>query len=627
MTASPKQSPPSKRRLNLFDLTRGYRLRYAAGIGALALGIGFSFLVPLVLKAALDRLPTQPVSELAPGAGVDLTEPGLVQRFTELLLGTGTGMSMLIWAGILILVLTSIGGAFQFLKGKLSAEASEGIVRQLRNRLYGHLERLPCRYHDKADTGDLVQRCSSDVDTLRLFLSGQIMEIGRAVLLVATALPLMLGLHLELTLISMALFPVILLFAIFFFRRTKRLFQLADEAEGKLTTVLQENLTGVRVVRAFARQEYEIGKFATRNEEFRRRLERHIHLLALYWGLSDFISMLQSGLVLITGAWFLSQGSITVGTLVAFLSFEALLLWPIRQLGRVLSETGKAMVSLDRILDILEEPEEAADDQPMHGDLTTLQGRIRFEGLKHGFREDEAAIDGIDLQIDPGETVALLGPPGAGKSTLIQLLLRLYDASEGRILLDGRDQRELDRDFLRSQISVVLQEPFLFSRSIAFNLRFARAGASESEIVESTRDANIHESITGFEHGYDTLLGEKGVNLSGGQRQRLALARALLKDSPILVLDDAMSAVDTKTESQILRALSARKGRKTTILIAHRLSTVMHADRILILEHGRVVQDGAHEDLIRQEGPYQRLWAIQNDLETSLAREVREATS
>ena len=599
----------------LWELTRGFRLRYSSALVALLIGSAASYLVPLVSKAAIDQVLGGPETA---ESGV---EAGVVSEFsTSLLLGLD-GTAALILAASWIFAFTAFAGVLQFFRGRWAAQASEGIVRRLRRELYSHLERLPVSFHDTAETGDLVQRCSSDVETLRTFLQAQIIEMLRALFLFGAAVPLMLGLHVELTLVSIALFPVLFGYGYVFFAKTRRLFKLADEAEGEMTSVLQENLTNNRVVRAFAQQSQEIERFGAKNAGHREAVKQHIHLLGWYWSTSDVVAFLQTGLVVFYGAWLVESGAISLGTLVAFLGFQALAIWPVRQLGRVLSMIGKATVALGRLQEVLGIELEDEQDRPELR-RERLAGSIRFESVSHRFQEDTHALAELDLAIEPGECVALLGPPGAGKSTVIQLLLRLYEPSEGRILLDGQPITAFTRSFVRSQVAVALQEPFLFSRSIDFNLRLAHEHASQGELLRATNAAAIHDSIESFERGYETLLGERGVNLSGGQRQRVALARALLKSAPILVLDDALSAVDTKTEAQILGALEERKGQRTTLLIAHRLSTVLLADRVIVLENGRVLQDGPHHLLREQEGPYRRLWQLQGEEGARLEREL-----
>lgn len=579
----------------LWELTRGHRARYAAAIVALAFSVALLFGVPLVSQAAVDRLT----------GGSTWLEAWV----------RGTRASLLL-AAFLMVGLTVAGGFCHYLRGRWAAGASEAIAEVIRNRLYAHLQRLPCSYHDRVDTGDLVQRCSSDVETVRTFLAAQVVEIGRAALLLLLVIPILLWLDVGMALVSLALFPLIIVSAVVFFRRIQALFLAMDESEGRMTTVLQENLTGIRVVRAFARQEHECHKFATANGEFRDRHNGLIRLLGVFWSVSDFLCVGQIGLVLVAGAWWTAAGRLTVGELFAFLQYEALVIWPVRHMGRVLSETGKAVVALRRLDEVLRVGEEAEPRRAVEPD--EIRGAIEVDGLTFAYGTGESALRDLSFRVMPGQTLALIGRPGAGKSTLIQLLLRLYDYEQGSIRLDGRELSTLARSFVRSRIGAVLQEPFLYSKTIRANLQVGSTSATGEEIAASASAACIHDAIEGFERGYDTMVGERGVTLSGGQRQRMAIARALLKDPAILILDDALSALDAGTERRVLEALRTRSGRRTTIVIAHRLSSVMHADRILVLERGAIVQAGTHAELSRTPGPYRRLFELQDALEEEL---------
>ena len=612
----------------LWELTRGQRLRYGAAILAMGLSNLFLFGVPLVSRTAIDGLlgPTGRGGPEAAAAGGAPAYAWIGDALNALVapFGEPTPSAVLVAAALVGLALTTVAGALLYLRGRWAATASEAVVRGVRDRAFRHLESLPCAWHDRADTGDVVQRCTSDVETIRVFMAAQVVEIGRAALLILTVVPILLSLDVNLTIASMALFPVILAFALAFFRRVQKLFLEADEAEGAMTTVLQENLTGIRVVRAFARQEHEERKFAARNAEYRDRVHRLIRLLGTYWAFSDFLCVGQIGVMLVWGAAAVQRGELSVGTLFAFLIYENLVIWPVRHLGRVLTDAGKALVALERLREILEVPEEDARDGVVATEAPPWRGEIEVERLtfSYSYGDDEPALRDVSFRVEPGETLALVGPPGCGKSTLVQLLLRLYDYGEGAIRIDGQELRSLDRKLVRSRIGVVLQEPFLYSRSLAANVRVGRHDATHEELVESASAACIHESIEGFDRGYETLVGERGVTLSGGQRQRVAIARALLKDPPILVFDDALSAVDSRTEARIIEALARRHGRRTTIVIAHRLSSIRHADRILVLEEGEIVQSGSHDALIGVEGPYGRLWEIQGALEDEIDRDL-----
>ncbi|MFM7119291.1 MAG: ABC transporter ATP-binding protein, partial [Gammaproteobacteria bacterium] len=516
---------------------------------------------------------------------------------------------------------TAVAGVCLYWRGRLAAAASEAIAQRLREHLYRHLHRLEPRFYDTADTGDIVQRASSDVETVRVFLSGDVIEIGRAVMLVVCVTPILFVMDARLAALALCLLPVLAVGAFLFFSRVKSVFQVTDEAEAAMTTTLQENLTGIRVVRAFARQAHEIERFDRRNAAFRDQNQRLIRLMSVYWSSSDLVAITQTGLVLFAGAAFIREGSLTVGTLFAFLTCVSIVLWPVRQLGRVLTDSGKAVISIGRINEILNEPAESDEPSPA---IPRAAGSIAFEGLTFGYAADRPILREITLHIAAGETVAFVGPPGAGKSTLIRVLLRLYPYDTGTVRLDGHELRTLNRHWLRRQIGVVLQDPFLYSRSIRDNLTVGASGSDidPDQLADACRDAAIATHIERLPDGYATAVGERGVTLSGGQRQRLALARALLKDPPVLVLDDALSAVDTGTEAHIQAALQRRRGRHTTLIIAHRLSSVLHADRIVVMDAGRIVAIGNHATLSEIEGPYRRLCAIQGSLDAAIQADV-----
>lgn len=585
-----------------WSLMVGYRKPFVLAIVCMFAATCLRYLVPLVASGTIDY-----------ALGESNNGSQIVAVFRRLF--EQSWLASHLWvSGLLMVALTMASGAFNFLKGRLAAGASDGIVRELKNRLYAHLERLPMRYHDRAETGDLVQRCTSDVETLRLAISTQVVEVSHALILMGTALPLMFLLDARMAMASFALIGPIILFGYVYIKRVRVVFQQFDEAEARVTGVVQENLTGLRVVRAFRRQPYEIAKFSVPNMEYRDHGLRMIRLMALYWSISDLMAIAQNAVVLGLGLHFIHQETLTIGTLFAFIMLLNLLLWPVRQMGRTLTELGKSFVSIGRIQEILAAPEESHLG-PFEASFG--RGHIVARDLTFSHLEGQVALDRLTFEVKPGETLAILGPSGSGKSTLMHLLLRLYDYQSGSLTLDGGELKTLNRQWCRRQFGTVMQEPFLFSKSIIDNIRLGRPSADQQDIIEVAQMARIHDTIGRFPGGYKTLVGERGVTLSGGQRQRVALARALLQDAPVLLLDDAMSAVDTETEELILSALKKRHGKRTTLVIAHRLSTLSHADRVIVMEKGRIIQSGTHEELCSRDGLYKRLWHIQSKAESA----------
>jgi len=596
----------------LWQLTQNQRGKYLAALAVLSVGTLLLYVGPQIVRFAIDGV--------LDDAG---KAPPFMQRTLQAVDARNHPIRTLIFAGIAVVIVTLIAGVFMYLKGRWTAQASESIARTLRMRLYDQLQHLPVAYHDKSQTGDQVQRCTSDVDTVRLLFASQAIEIARAFILLAVGLPLMFSMDWKLALVAIAILPVIVGFALIFFGRVRSTFKKMDDAEGAMTATLQENLSGIRVVRAFARQEFESQRFGEKNRAHRELNDRMFLVMAVYWSLSDFMSFLQGLLVLGYGSFRVANDQLSVGTLVAFVSSMGLYLWPVRQMGRVLTELGKATVSMGRIQEILDAPRERDSPEVLMNPPKRINGDVRIENVSLSYGESRILND-VSLHVPAGKTLAIVGPSGSGKSTLMQLLLRFHDCTDGRILLDDLDIATLPRKYVRRQFGVVMQEPFLYSKTLKENIRLGRPSAEDAEIVDSAGIASIHESIESFDKKYDTLVGERGVTLSGGQRQRVAIARAILRDAPVLILDDSLSAVDTHTEAMILDSLKRRHGQHTTIVIAHRLSTLMHADQIAVLEKGAVTQLGTHDQLIAQDGLYRRLWQIQTALEEDLSRELGE---
>lgn len=524
-----------------------------------------------------------------------------------------------LWIPALALILMNVvNGVFTFIKGRSSAIASENIARKLRNDLYRHLQHLPFAYHVKAQAGELIQRCTSDVDTIRRFLAVQVMEVVNTVLMVVIAMSILLPRSVPITLYSLILVPPLFCFATWFFKMVHKSFEVADEADGVLNAVLQENLSGVRVVRAFGQQEREVEKFDRVNNDLRKKNLRLNELLAIYWGGGDAISMTQTLLTLVVCIIYACNGWITVGTLIVFTSTLGMLLFPIRQLGRTLSDAGKAMVSMKRVQAILHE--EAEPDEP-NALKTDLHGDIVFDHVSFAYPDDNVPVlRDVSFTIPAGKTAAVLGGTGSGKSTMMYLLQRLYTPTSGKITIGGVDIQQIDRKYLRAHVGLILQEPFLYSKSIRENVGIT-APEQEAERIEHAADiASASGFIAKADKGWETVVGERGVTLSGGQKQRIAIARTLLKDNNILIFDDSLSAVDTETDAQIRAALRHEQKDVTTLIISHRVTTLSQADLILVLENGQITQQGTHAELCSQPGLYQRINSIQNALEEELTQ-------
>lgn len=603
-----KESSSNATFRDLWSFVAGYRRTYVAAIISVAIATLAAYLVPLILRLMIDSV--------FGGKPVDL--PGPVARFVT----DGITIEVLqeqLWIpAVVIVAVTSVAGIFQFLQKRWASVASERSAERVREQLYNHLQHLSYDYHVKAQTGDLIQRCTSDVETVRRFMAIQLVEMGRALFLLFTAYPLLLTLNATLALLSLPLIIVIFFYSAWFFRTVQRSFKKADESEGRLSTTLQENLTGVRVVRAFARQRYEEEKFGERNREFHDLSWNLMQIFARYWASSDLLSMAHMMLTLLLGTWIAIQGGISVGDLVVFLTVEGMLLWPVRSLGPILRDMGKAMVGLGRIREVLDTPDEYPQAPAARPEI---RGRVEFRDVRFGYDPEHPVLDGVTFSAEPGMTVAILGPTGSGKSSLVHLLSRLYDYESGSVRIDGVELSTIDKKWIRKHVGLVLQEPFLYAKTIRRNIGLATENATDEQVEAAARDASVHTVIQEFEKGYETLVGERGVTLSGGQKQRVAIARALIAESPILVFDDSLSAVDTETDLRIRQALLQRGKHATTFIISHRVTTLSAADLILVLEHGKIVEAGSHSELIAHDGLYKRVWQIQNSLEDEMEKE------
>jgi ATP-binding cassette subfamily B protein len=582
------------------------RFRFFLCCAATAGTVAFSFLPPQIIRYTIDS-----VIGSAP-----LDAPLLVRNLAEALGGLGFLRQNLWICALLTLVAALCSGLCNAVRRYTSIEIGETIAWRLRNSLYGHIQSLPYDWHVRGQTGDTIQRCTSDVDTIRNFVQNQLSELLRTFCVFVLALIMMFSMDTFMSLTALALLPVILFFSVIYFQKVAREFNRADAAEGSMQAYAQENYTGVRVVRAFGREAREVAVFSEKTKAY-ADIWIHIgRMLGLFWGAGDFLSALQLVIIVGAGIYRSVQGELSPGTFLAFYAYGNQMIWPVRQLGRILSDLSKTMVSAGRVRDILSVPPET--DGP--GALTPeIRGEICFDHVSFAYGKGEPVLRDISFTVKPGKTLAILGATGSGKSSLVHLISRLYNVPEGsgRITLDGIDIRRIARKALRRNIGLCLQEPFLFSKTIRENIA-PRDTMDMGEVRKAAAAAQVDETIMAFPEGYDTVIGERGVTLSGGQKQRVAIARMLAANPPVMIFDDSLSAVDTGTDAKIRTGLRKRAkdaaGRgAAVIIISHRISSLMAADEILVLKDGRVEEIGSHAELLARKGSYRRIFDMQSE--------------
>ena len=512
------------------------------------------------------------------------------------------------WA--VALALAAIGllsAVFRYLSGLFNGKAGETLVKTTRDLLYHRIQQLPWRWHAENPTGDVIQRCTSDVERIKSFFQEQFVIVFRLVVMIVLALVFMIGMNFRLSLVAIIMLPIVVSYSVHFHNKIRRGFTDCDENEGVLSTIAQENLTGVRVVKAFGREAWERDRFEKQNIFYTDLWVKLLRTLADFWAVGDFTSCLQVMLVVIFGSVLCVRGEMTGGEFISFALYNSMLIHPMRRLGRLISEMSKMGVSVNRIGEVLEaEPEKdvpGAEPGPMDTDIS-------FENVSFRYGEDSPLVlSDVSFTIPAGKSFGILGGTGAGKSSLIMLLCRLYEPTEGRITAGGRDIGRMPARWVRRNVGVVLQEPFLFSRSVEDNIGVC--GADAEEIRAAAVTAAINGDIERFAQGYETVVGERGVTLSGGQKQRLAIARTLTRKTPVLVFDDSLSAVDTETDEKIRTALDRDLKGATTVIISHRINTLLDCDNVLVLEKGRVAQLGAPQALLREDGVFRRIYELQ----------------
>lgn len=585
----------------LWHFLKGSKRYFLISILSAAVTALADMLQPQIIRAAVDCAIGGKEADFPPFV------MALVDRF-----GGFAYLGKHLWImAIAILIVALFQVASQYTFRVYNTTASETLVKTMRDRLFSHIARLPFSWHMKNRTGDIIQRCTSDIDTTKNFLSEQLTSVFRITILLILSVTFMLSMHPLLTVIALFPAPVIIAYSFHFHKVIHDGFMDCDENEGKLSAMAQENLTGVRVVRAFGRERSEIDKFRAQNDHYTKLWEKMAKIMSRFWSVSDIFSGIQVMLVVIFGAYFCIKGSLLEGEYIAFISYNSMLVWPIRQLGRMISEMSKAGVSIDRVFYIMNSPVEQDDTDAVPA---PMDGDICFEHVSFAYENTPELLHNIDFTVKAGTTIGILGGTGSGKSTLMYLLDKLYPLEEGcgRITIGGVDIRKIQTDHLRRNIGIVLQEPYLFSRTIGENIGIASARLDMEAVRAAAAAAALDETVTSFSAGYDTVVGERGVTLSGGQKQRTAIARMLTQDVPIMIFDDSLSAVDTETDAKIRQAISKRFGKATVILISHRITTLSAADKIIVLDKGRIAEEGTHEQLKCGGGIYQKIYETQS---------------
>ena len=571
---------------------------FVIGLVCACLGMTLNALTPQIIKITVDSILGEEATTLPLWVQNVIGWESLQQQ----------PVRALWYAAVGVLLVALLRGVCSFGQRLYLAKGSESYVKAIRDDLYRHIQHLTFAWHKAHPTGDIIQRCTSDVDVIRSFVCNQMVEVVRTVFLIGLYLTIMFSMNVKLSLVALLFIPIVGITSGVFYAKISTRFKAADEAEGDLTTCAQENLTGVRVVRAFGREKYEEDKFHYKNHHFSQLWIKLGKLLSVYWASGTLMTSLQVMVIILCGIVETVEGGMTLGAFMAFIAYNEALAWPVRSLGRVLSEMSKAGVSLDRVGYILhaQEEQDAPDAcEPICGDIVFDHVTFGYEGLD--------VLQDVSFTIKEGETFAILGGTGSGKSTLVHLLDRLYDLKDGQgaITMGGVDIRTMKREALRKNIGLVLQEPFLFSQTIGENICATRPKADPEEMRKAASIACVDDAITAFPEGYDTVVGERGVTLSGGQKQRVAIARMLMQQAPVMIFDDSLSAVDAETDTKIRTALRETLDKATVILVSHRITTLMQADRILVLDGGKVSDMGTHQELISRPGIYKDIYDIQ----------------
>jgi ATP-binding cassette subfamily B protein/subfamily B ATP-binding cassette protein MsbA len=554
--------------------------------------------------------------------GVQLTLPWIIKTLIDVV--TDPGSSPDSWQMITTLTFAALGvfilrGFLQFTRSYVAHVAGWGVVANLRKHLYQHLQRLSLRFYEDKQTGQLMSQVVNDSDLFETLIAHAIPDVFVNVLTLVGVIFVLGSINWQLLLLSLAPVPLVIIALRIYAKRVRPAFRFRQKELGDLNALLNENISGIREIKAFTREEAESNRVGRRIDNYRNSLLRALRLMAIFSPFIEFTSSLGQLVVIFFGGRLAYQGILPVSDLVAFFLYLEILYQPIRALSGAWENVQSALAGADRVSELLDESQEVHDQKNAHALPEPVKGAITFKDVDFGYIKGETVLENVNLEIPAHNVIALVGPTGVGKSTLVSLIPRFYEVNQGAIIMDGQDIREIKLENLRQQISIVLQDVYLFYGSVRENILFGRPEATEDEIVEAARIANAHEFILNLPDGYDTLIGERGVKLSGGQKQRISIARAVLKDAPILILDEATSSVDTQTELLIQQALERLIIGRTTIVIAHRLSTIRNADTIVVLEGKHIKEMGNHTELMEIDGLYKQLYTVQQRIDEELA--------
>lgn len=586
----------------MYKMTEGYRKHYVSVFVMMFVNIFLSLILSYLNAILIDVLNN------------DIPN-GHISRFILELLGGQTYLRNNIW--LLAVLIVSVGltaAVIAAIRHSLRGYIATGIGKNTQLKLFYHIERLPYESLKKMQSGDIIQTCTRDEEVLRRFVIFEVSMIVYTAMLVTVSFIILLDISWELALTAIGILPMMMIYSFFFVKRVRKLYRIADESEAQMTSKIEENIRGTRTVKAYNNEKFEIDNFENYLDDYQTKALKFEKTNSVYISSSDVFVFGQITLTTLFGIYLTYTGQISVGALYLGITYVSQIVWPVRSVASILSNLAKAVASMDRMNLIYNQPMEDLES----GLKPNLKGEIDFKNVSFKYEDgDELILKNINLHIGAGQTVAIMGKTASGKSTFAHLLSRLHDSNSGQILIDGIDIKDINRQHLRKNVATVLQEPFLFSKTIISNLRIANDKASEQDIQKAAQIAHIHDSIIGFKQGYDTPVGEHGVTLSGGQKQRLAIARTIINQAPILIFDDSLSAVDTETDIQIRTALKVREkdSHTTTLIVTHRVATAKDADFIIVLDKGNIAQIGTHEELIKDKGLYQRIFEIQSRME------------